>query len=79
MANHGKCENCWWYLQTKNTIYRPVNGKLQEFLGEGICYMHRFNPISATSYCPDYFRRNRNKQTLQQWIEEHNVPTPQKD
>lgn len=52
MANHGKCERCWWWKELLNT-------------DNGLCYMQNDshgNPYKETSkysYCPDYINRKK--------------------
>ena len=52
MANHGKCERCWWWKELLNT-------------DNGLCYMqndsqgHPYKETSKYSYCPDYINRKK--------------------
>lgn len=82
--NHGKCENCWWYYQVHGNGFRYEQGRLISTIGSGVCYMHStcvFSSLTmvkmlANSYCPDYFNRKRQKKTLEQWLDEMNIPRP---
>lgn len=69
MANHGKCERCWWFREHLSLSFPTDNGD---------CYMqndsegHSYKEVSKYSYCPDYIsRKNGDKDfgtTLEKWI-----------
>lgn len=71
MANHGKCERCWWFKEQLGLTFPTDSGD---------CYMQNDNQgrnckeVSRFSYCPDYINRkkwnNIFKQTLEDWIKE---------
>ena len=57
--NHGHCKNCWWWKE-----YYPSWRK---------CYMQssdegKYTITEENSYCPDYFNRRKEKESLDDFI-----------
>lgn len=76
--NHGRCKNCWWYLQTEPPKWTPTKWSLILKPCGGRCYMHvgsdgvPYTMMDGASYCPDYINRKRGDKeqgmTLSDWI-----------
>jgi len=68
MANHGYCENCWWWKMHRIATIPWAKGN---------CYMqndsngNNYKETRSIDYCPDYTNRKQYEKkngTLENWI-----------
>ena len=62
----GKCKKGWWWKRYNHSVDVTEN--------TGKCY-YQFSITKETSYCPDFYNRkkgNKEGETLEDWIKNHN-------